>query len=141
VNLTEYDTNRRDFCAALELTGVDLVANDTGGAVAQIVAAHQPQRLATLTLTNCETQGNVPPRAFKPAVLLARAGLLAPMIGPRLLRNLPAARKRLYGKGFRTSKSCPSTWYGRIWNRWSARRTWPNSTSAGSLHWTQQGSR
>ena len=50
------------FCAHLGLTGVDLVANDTGGAVAQIVAAHQPHLLATLTLTNCETVGNVPPR-------------------------------------------------------------------------------
>ena len=89
-----------DFCAALDLTGLDLVANDTGGAVAQIVAAHQPQRLATFTLTNCETPGNVPPRAFLPAVLLARAGLFAPLAGPRLLRNLPATRKRLYGKGF-----------------------------------------
>jgi pimeloyl-ACP methyl ester carboxylesterase len=49
-----------DFCAALDLTGVDLVANNTGGAIAQIVAAHQPERLATLTLTNCETRGNVP---------------------------------------------------------------------------------
>jgi pimeloyl-ACP methyl ester carboxylesterase len=62
-----------DFCAALDLSDVDLVANDTGGAVAQIVAAHQPQRLASFTLTNCETLGNVPPWAFKPAVLAARA--------------------------------------------------------------------
>lgn len=89
-----------DFCAALDLTGLDLVANDTGGAVAQIVAAHQPQRLATFTLTNCETQGNTPPRAFKMAVLLARAGLFAPMARPRLLRNLPAIRKRMFGKVF-----------------------------------------
>src|SRR5262249_2068167 len=83
-----------DFCAALELTGADLVANDTGGAVAQIVAAHQPQRLATLTLTNCETQGNVPPLAFKPTVWLARAGPLAPIVGPRPLRGPPQARQR-----------------------------------------------
>jgi len=96
-----------DFCAALDLTGVDLVANDTGGAVAQIVAAHQPQRLATFTLTNCETQGNVPPLAFKPAVLLARAGLFAPLFGPRLLRNLPAARKRFYGMGFQDVGKLP----------------------------------
>lgn len=87
-----------DFCAALDLNDVDLVANDTGGAVAQIVAAHQPQRLATVTLTNCDTQGNVPPRAFMPVWLLARAGLLTPLAGPGLLRDLPAARKRLYGK-------------------------------------------
>lgn len=44
-----------DFCAALNLIGLDLVANDTGGAVARIVAAHQPERLATFTLTNCDT--------------------------------------------------------------------------------------
>jgi pimeloyl-ACP methyl ester carboxylesterase len=89
-----------DFCAELDLTGLDLVANDTGGAVAQIVAAHQPQRLATLTLTNCDTQGNTPPRAFKLVVLLARAGLIAPLAGPRLLRNLPATRKRVFGRGY-----------------------------------------
>jgi len=96
-----------DFCAALDLTGVDLVANDTGGAVAQIVAAHQPQRLATFTLTNCETQGNVPPLAFKPAVWLARAGLLAPLSGPRVLRNLPASRKRMYGIGYQDISKLP----------------------------------
>lgn len=96
-----------DFCAALDLTGLDLVANDTGGAVAQIVAAHQPQRLATFTLTNCETQGNVPPRAFRAAVLAARAGLFAPLVGPRLLRNLPAARKRLYGRGYQDIDRLP----------------------------------
>jgi pimeloyl-ACP methyl ester carboxylesterase len=96
-----------DFCAALDLTGVDLVANDTGGAVAQIVAAHQSQRLATFTLTNCETPGNVPPLAFKPAVLLARAGLLAPVFGPRLLRNLPKTRKRAYGIGYQDIGKLP----------------------------------
>ena len=96
-----------DFCAALGLTGVDLVANDTGGAVAQIVAAHQPERLATFTLTNCETQGNVPPLAFKPTVWLARAGLFAPLFGPRLLRNLPATRKRAYGMGYQDIGKLP----------------------------------
>jgi pimeloyl-ACP methyl ester carboxylesterase len=96
-----------DFCAALDLTGLDLVANDTGGAVAQIVAAHQPQRLATLTLTNCETPGNVPPRAFKPAVLLARAGLFAPLVGPRLLRDLPATRKRMFRKTYQDLDRLP----------------------------------
>jgi pimeloyl-ACP methyl ester carboxylesterase len=67
-----------DFCDALGLTGIDLVANDTGGAVAQIFAARHPQRLATLTLTNCDTADNLPPEDFKPMVELARAGNLAP---------------------------------------------------------------
>jgi len=96
-----------DFCEALDLTGVDLVANDTGGAVAQIVAAHQPERLATFTLTNCETQGNVPPLAFKPTVWLARAGLFAPLSGPRVLRNLPTTRRRMYGIGYQDISKLP----------------------------------
>ena len=67
-----------DFCAVLGLADIDLVANDTGGAIAQIFAARHPQRLATLTLTNCDTVGNLPPEAFKPTVELAAAGNLAP---------------------------------------------------------------
>lgn len=96
-----------DFCAALDLSDVDLVANDTGGAVAQIVAAHQAHRLATFTLTNCETQGNVPPKAFKAMVLLARVGLLTPMFGPRQLRDLRAVRKRMYAKGYQDIEKLP----------------------------------
>ena len=67
-----------DFCEVLGLTGIDLVANDTGGAIAQIFAARHPQRLATLTLTNCDTADNLPPEAFKPMIELAAAGHLAP---------------------------------------------------------------
>src|SRR4030088_1769613 len=67
-----------DFCDALGLVGIDLVANDTGGAIAQVFAARNPQRLATLTLTNCDTSENMPPDAFKPTAELAAAGALAP---------------------------------------------------------------
>jgi pimeloyl-ACP methyl ester carboxylesterase len=67
-----------DFCDALGLTGVDLVANDTGGAIAQIFAARHPERLATLTLTNCDTADNLPPDDFKPMIELAKQGKLAP---------------------------------------------------------------
>jgi len=67
-----------DFCDALGLSGIDLVANDTGGAVAQIFAARHPERLATLTLTNCDTADNLPPEDFKPMIELARQGNLAP---------------------------------------------------------------
>ena len=65
----------------LGLDRFDLVANDTGGAVAQIVAALVGERLATLTLTHCDTEGNTPPMLFKPVTLLARVGLLTRM-GP-----------------------------------------------------------
>ena len=88
-----------DFCDALGLTGIDLVANDTGGAIAQIFAARHPQRLATLTLTNCDTDGNLPPEAFKPTVELARAGDLAPT-AVALFADLDAAAKVAFGTGY-----------------------------------------
>jgi pimeloyl-ACP methyl ester carboxylesterase len=88
-----------DFCDALGLTGIDLVANDTGGAVAQVFAARHPERLATLTFTNCDTAGNLPPEDFKPTVELARAGNLAPT-AVALFADLDAAAKVAFGNGY-----------------------------------------
>jgi pimeloyl-ACP methyl ester carboxylesterase len=56
---------------------VDLVGNDTGGAIAQLVAVAIPDRVRSLTLTNCDTDENLPPAAFQPIIDLARAGELA----------------------------------------------------------------
>ena len=88
-----------DFCDALGLTGIDLVANDTGGAVAQIFAARHPRRLATLTLTNCDTSDNLPPEAFKPMVELAAAGKLAPS-AVAMFADLHAAGQLSFGSGY-----------------------------------------
>ena len=87
------------FCDALDLVDVNLVAHDTGGAVAQIFAAHHADRLRTLTLTNCDTHDNVPPDAFKPTVELARAGMLAPA-APALLSDLAVARATVFAVGY-----------------------------------------
>lgn len=67
-----------DLCVTLGLDQVDLVANDTGGAIAQVFAAAHPERLRTLTLSNCETHDNLPNEAFRGTVDLARRGQLAP---------------------------------------------------------------
>jgi len=88
-----------DFCDELGLTGIDLVANDTGGAIAQIFAARNPQRLASLTLTNCDTDGNLPPESFKPTVELARSGNLAPS-AVALFADLDAAAQVAFGTGY-----------------------------------------
>src|SRR5215469_15359672 len=88
-----------DFCDALGLAGIDLVANDTGGAIAQIFAARHPQRLATFTLTNCDTSENLPPEAFKPTVELARSGNLAPS-AVALFADLDAAAQVAFGAGY-----------------------------------------
>ena len=94
------------FCDELALTGVDLVANDTGGAIAQIFAARHPERVRTLVLTNCETHDNVPPPSVKPGVLLARAHVIS-LMAPRLMRNLPRARQAVFGTGYERQDALP----------------------------------
>ena len=42
------------FLDALKIDKVDLVGNDSGGGTAQIFAATNPDRIRSLTLTNCE---------------------------------------------------------------------------------------
>ena len=66
-----------ELCGGLGLGQVDLVGNDTGGAICQIFAARYPDGLRSLTLTNCDTDGNFPPPEFAPMVELARQGKLA----------------------------------------------------------------
>jgi pimeloyl-ACP methyl ester carboxylesterase len=96
-----------DFCDALELTGIDLVANDTGGAICQAFAARHPERLHTLTLTNCEAHNNLPPRALAPLVLLSRIGLTARIMPKLLLADISRGRKRMYGAGYQDITNLP----------------------------------
>ena len=104
----------QDCCDALELTGFDMVANDTGGAITQVFAAGHPERLHTLTLTNCEAHDNVPPKALLPAVLLARMGLLA-RLAPRLMpHDSPRTRKRMYGRTYQDIDNLPED-IARVW--------------------------
>jgi pimeloyl-ACP methyl ester carboxylesterase len=95
-----------DGCEALGLTDIDLVANDTGGAIAQVFAVGRPERLHTLALTNCEAHDNVPPKALLPVVLLARMGLLA-RIAPRMVRDTSRARKRAFGGVYQDVANLP----------------------------------
>jgi pimeloyl-ACP methyl ester carboxylesterase len=69
-----------DLCDGLGLTQVDLVGNDTGGAVAQVFAARHPDRIRSFTLTNCDCEGNFPPPEFAPIVETARQGGVAPAL-------------------------------------------------------------
>ena len=54
----------------LDLDDVTLVGNDTGGAIAQIVAANHPERLGRLVLTPCDAFDNFLPKAFRPLQLI-----------------------------------------------------------------------
>ena len=95
------------LCDAIDPGRVDLVANDTGGAVAQIFAATNPQRLRSVTLTNCDTQGNIPPPDFAPVVHLARQGGLAEVV-KGLASDLSLARSDAgFGSGYERPEDVP----------------------------------
>jgi pimeloyl-ACP methyl ester carboxylesterase len=55
-----------DLLEALDLRDVTLVANDTGGALAQILVTTRPERVGRLVLTNCDAFANFLPPRFKP---------------------------------------------------------------------------
>jgi pimeloyl-ACP methyl ester carboxylesterase len=62
------------FLDALGIDQVDLVGNDSGGGIAQILAARHPERIRSLVLTDCDTHDNWPPEAFKPFLEMAAGG-------------------------------------------------------------------
>src|SRR3984957_16248396 len=53
---------------------VSRAANHSGGGVGQIFAALHPERVRSLTLTNCDAHDNWPPAAFAPFLNRAAAG-------------------------------------------------------------------
>jgi len=81
--------------ALLDHLGVDacdVVANDSGGMIAQLLVMQFPRRVRSLVLTNCDTQEDCPPPSFLPFVALARAGGLADKIIAPALADKPGAR-------------------------------------------------
>jgi pimeloyl-ACP methyl ester carboxylesterase len=62
---------------SLHIDACDVVANDSGGMIAQLLVMRAPQRVRSLLLTNCDTQDDCPPPSFRPFVKLAQSGGLA----------------------------------------------------------------
>jgi haloalkane dehalogenase len=61
----------------LGVEAVDLVANDSGTAVAQLFAVTNPQRVRTLLLTNGDVEPNSPPPPLQPVLEMAAEGRFA----------------------------------------------------------------
>ena len=85
-----------DAIAALGLERATVVGNDSGGAVAQILAARHPDRIERLVLTSCDAYENYPPRAFKylKAAAYVPEAILPAMFAPlrlRAVQRLPLA--------------------------------------------------
>jgi pimeloyl-ACP methyl ester carboxylesterase len=60
------------FLEALGLEDVTIVANDSGGAMSQVLVSRHPGRIGRLVLTNCDTHENFPPGIFKALPPLAK---------------------------------------------------------------------
>ena len=85
------------FCDALGLTQFDLVANDTGGAIAQAFAVRAPERVRSLALTNCEARDWMPSKNELGQLVaqLAEAGQLAPLV-KGFYDDIPMARQSAF---------------------------------------------
>ncbi|MDC7694258.1 alpha/beta hydrolase [Asticcacaulis sp. DXS10W] len=69
----------------LKIDSVDLIANDSGGAVAQLFLVNNPGRVRTLLLTNCDTEKDCPPPQLVPLIELARTDtFIKYYLGPSL---------------------------------------------------------
>ncbi|MGH8516171.1 MAG: alpha/beta fold hydrolase [Panacagrimonas sp.] len=95
-----------EFLEALGIERVDLVANDSGGGIAQIFAANHPRRIRSLALTNCDTHDTWPPAKAQPFVDAARDGTLPDAI--RQFVENPGAARAATGIGIGTAYANPS---------------------------------
>jgi pimeloyl-ACP methyl ester carboxylesterase len=77
----------------LGIERIDLVGNDSGGAIAQIFAATWPDRLNSLVLTNCDVHDGWPPPQVLPIMERSRNGTLAEIFRP-LIERPDLARER-----------------------------------------------
>jgi pimeloyl-ACP methyl ester carboxylesterase len=84
-----------EFIETEGLEGATVIANDTGGALAQMLVAERPELVGRLVLTSCDAFENFLPPMFKPLQKLGSTatGLRAALEPMRLqfVRNLPIA--------------------------------------------------
>lgn len=85
----------RMLAQLLDKLGVDateIVANDSGGAVAQLFAARYPGRVRSLLLTNCDASNDCPPQAIVSLIEDVRRGGAADKYVLQPLNNHALAR-------------------------------------------------
>lgn len=95
-----------DFLSALDLNGVTLVGNNTGGALCQMAITNYPQRITRLVLTNCDAYENFLPPRFRPLQWASRVPGLIFLIAQFM--RLDAARRLPMAFGALTIKPIPS---------------------------------
>lgn len=81
-----------DFIDAVGAGGGTLVANDTGGALAQMLVTTRPEAVGRLALTSCDAFDVYPPRLFKVFRVVAGYVPGAPLVLSQLARIGPLQR-------------------------------------------------
>jgi pimeloyl-ACP methyl ester carboxylesterase len=100
----------QELLERLELSGVTVVGNDTGGAIVQLLAAADAERLAQIVLVSCDAFDNFPPGLTGRALVLT-GRLPTPFFGAFMqqmrlkpVRRLPIAFGWLTKRGDGTSR-------------------------------------
>ncbi|MGZ9113257.1 MAG: alpha/beta fold hydrolase [Brevundimonas sp.] len=63
-----------DLMDRLDIQTFDLIASDSGGAVAQLLMLRSPERVRTVLLANCDVEPDSPPPGLLPVLEMARQG-------------------------------------------------------------------
>jgi pimeloyl-ACP methyl ester carboxylesterase len=99
-----------EFLERLSLDDVTLVGNDTGGAIVQLVAAGERERIGRIALVSCDAFDNFPPGLTGRALVLS-GKLSPPLFGAfmqqmrlKAVRRLPIAFGWLTKRGDETSR-------------------------------------
>lgn len=82
-----------EFLDRLDLNDVTIVANDTGGAISQVLMTRRPERIGRVMLVSCDAFERFFPPAFAFLPVLAKApgsiAALTQIVRPKLLQRLP----------------------------------------------------
>jgi pimeloyl-ACP methyl ester carboxylesterase len=89
-----------ELCRTLGLDAVDVIGNDSGGAISQVFAVEHTSLVRSLTLTNCDVHSDLPPDAFAAVVELAHAGALAESVPPLFASPASVRLPSVLGMGF-----------------------------------------
>jgi pimeloyl-ACP methyl ester carboxylesterase len=103
----------RDFIAALGLSDVTLVGNDTGGGLCQLVVDAYPEQIGRLVLTNCDAFDKFPPFPFTLVFALLRGPISIKLLFEQM--RITALRHSPLGFGLlvvRPDSQLTNSWLG-----------------------------
>ena len=96
-----------EFLDALDLDDVTIVANDTGGALTQLLMANHPQRIGRVVLTPCDAFEEFFPQPFTSMPTMVRWLPGAVWLASRMLR-LPAVQRQPFAFGWVAKRAMPA---------------------------------